>query len=84
MIGLIFLMHDDQQHSDRCEILVESCCDRTSSGPEAEIAEQIAVAALRAIRLEQRVYVVREGDRTTVKGQLRLATPAAPGGNRNQ
>jgi hypothetical protein len=67
-------MHDDQQHPNRCEILLESCCDRTSSGREAEIAEQIAVAALKAIRLEQGVCVVREGDRTTVKGQLRLAT----------
>jgi len=53
---------------------VESYSDDTCSGYEAEIAEQIAVAALKAMRLEQSVYVVREGSRTTVKGRLCLTT----------
>ena len=84
MIGLTFLVYDHQQHPKRCEILLESCCDSTSSGHEAEVAEQIVVAALRAMRLKENVCVVREGDRTTVKGQLRLTTLSAAEGNRNQ
>jgi hypothetical protein len=74
VIGLTFLLYDHQQHPKGCEILLESCCDSTSSGHEAEIAEQIVVAALKAVRLEQNVCVVRKGSRTTVKGQLRLTT----------
>ena len=74
MIGLTFLLYDDQKHPNRCEILVDSYCDYTSSGHEAEVAEQIGVAALKAMRLEKRVCVVREGSRATVKGQLRLTT----------
>src|SRR5262249_39940583 len=72
MIGLTFLLQDTQTHPNRCEILLESYCDNTSSGHEAEIAEQIAVAALKTMRLEQRVCVVRKGSRTTVKGKLTL------------
>ena len=72
MIGLTFILHDNEKHPNRCEILVESYCDYTSSGHEAEIAEQIAVAALKAIRLEQGVCVVREGSRATVNGRLSL------------
>jgi hypothetical protein len=49
---------------------VESYSDYTSSGYEAEIAEQIMVAAIKAMRLEQSVCVVREGSRNTVKGKL--------------
>jgi hypothetical protein len=74
MIGLTFLLQDNQKHPNRCEILLESYCDYTSSGHESEIAEQIVVAALKAMRLEQNVCVVREGSRTTVKGQVRLTT----------
>jgi hypothetical protein len=74
MIGLTFLLYDDEKHPNRCEILVDSFCDYTSSGHEAEVAEQIMVAALKAVRLEQSVCVVREGSRTTVKGRLRLTT----------
>ena len=74
MISLTFLLQDNQRHPHSCEILLDSYCDYTSSGQEAEIAEQIAVAALKAMRLEQRVCVVREGGRTTVRGQLRLTT----------
>jgi len=74
MIVLTFLIQDTQMHPDRCEIFLDSYCDYTSSGHEAEIAEQIAVAALKAMRLEQSVYVVREGSRSTVTGQLRLTT----------
>jgi hypothetical protein len=51
---------------------VESYSDFTSSGHEAEVAEQIAVAALKAMRFEQNVWVVREGSRNTVKGKLAL------------
>jgi len=47
-----------------------------SSGHEAEIAEQIAVAAIKAMRLEQRMCVVREGSRATVKGTLSLYNQA--------
>ena len=72
MIGLTVLLHDKQEHPNGCEILLESYCDYTSSGREAEVAEQIAVAAIKAMRLEQNVCVVREGSRTTVKGKLRL------------
>jgi len=70
MIGLTFFLHQNDRHPHRCEILVESYSDHTSSGHEAEIAEQIAIAALRAMQLEQRVCVVREGSRNTVKGKL--------------
>jgi hypothetical protein len=79
MIGLTFLVHEKQQDPKRCEILLESDCDYTSSGQEAEIAEQIAVEAIRAMRLEQDVCVVREGNRTTVKGTLRLYDATAVG-----
>jgi len=72
MIGLTFFLHDNPKHPNRCDILVESYSDYTSSGHEAEVAEQIMVAALKAVRLEQSVCVVREGDRTTVKGTLKL------------
>jgi hypothetical protein len=72
MIGLTFLLVDNQTHPNRCEILLESYCDYTSSGREAEVAEQIAVAALKAMRLEQGVCVVRKGSRTTVQGKLNL------------
>ena len=51
---------------------MESYSDYTLSGHEAEIAEQIVVAAIKAMRPEQSVCVVREGDRTTVKGTLKL------------
>jgi len=72
MIGLTFLFHDNEKHPNRSEILLESYCDDTSSGREAEVAEQIIVAALKAMRLEQGVCVVREGSRSTVKGKLGL------------
>jgi hypothetical protein len=72
MIGLTFFLHDDEKHPNRCEILVDSYCDYTSSGHEAEVAEQIAVASLKAMRLEQTVCVVRQGSRTTVQGKLSL------------
>ena len=72
MIGLTFLLEDNQKHPNRCEILLESYCDHTSSGAEAEIAEQLVVAALKTMRLEQNVCVVREGSRKTVKGKLTL------------
>jgi hypothetical protein len=72
MIGLTFLLQDNQKHPNRCEILLESYCDYASSGPEAEIAEQLVVAALKAMRFEQNVWVVREGSRNTVKGKLAL------------
>ena len=77
MIGLTFILHDNEKHPNRCEILVDSYSDYTSSGHEAEIAEQIAVAALKAMRLEQGMCVVREGSRATVKGRLRLYDTAA-------
>jgi hypothetical protein len=76
MIGLTFFLHDNQTDLNRCDILVESYSDYTSSGHEAEIAEQIAVAALKAMRLEQRVCVVREGSRSTAKGRLSLYNAA--------
>jgi hypothetical protein len=76
MIRLTFFLHDDEKHPNRCEILVDSLCDHTSSGHEAEVAEQIMVAAIKAMRLEQRVYVVREGSRTTIKGRLGLYNAA--------
>jgi archaeosine-15-forming tRNA-guanine transglycosylase len=72
MIGLTFFLHDNPNHPNRCDIVVESYSDYTSSGHEAEIAEQIVVAAIKAMRPEQSVCVVREGDRTTVKGTLKL------------
>jgi hypothetical protein len=72
MIGLTFLLLDSEKHPNRCELSLESYCDCTSSGREAEVAEQIAVAALKALRLEQSVCVVREGHRTTIKGKLSL------------
>ena len=74
MIELTFLLHENKKHANRCEILLDSYCDYTSSGYEAEIAEEITVAALKALRLEQSVCVVREGSRATVKGRLRLYT----------
>ena len=74
VIQLTFLLHENKQHPNRCEILLDSYCDYTSSGYEAEIAEEIAVAAVKALRLEQSVCVVREGSRATVKGRLRLYT----------
>ena len=70
MIGLTFLLNQNERHPDRCEIVVESYSDHTSSGHEAEIAEKLVVAVLKAMRLEQRVCVVREGSRNTVKGKL--------------
>jgi len=70
MIGLTFFLQNNQTHPNSCEILLNSYCDYTSSGHEAEVAEQIMVAALKAMRLEQRVCVVREGRRNTVKGKL--------------
>ena len=76
MIGLTFFLHDNPKHPNRCDILVESYSDYTSSGHEAEIAEQIAVAAIKAMRLEQSVYVVREGNRTTAKNRLSLYNAA--------
>jgi hypothetical protein len=72
MIGLTFFLLDNQEHPNRCEILLESYCDYTSSGREAEVAEQIAVAALKALRLEQTVCVVREGSHSAAKGKLTL------------
>jgi len=72
MIELTFLVYDQQPDPNGCEILLKSYCDYTSSGQEAEVAEQIAVAAIKAMRLEQNVCVVREGSRTTVKGKLRF------------
>src|SRR5262245_58528280 len=72
MIGLTFLIYDHEKHPNRCDILVESYSDYTSSGQEAEVAEHIMVAAVKAMRLEQSVYVVRKGSRTTVKGSLSL------------
>ena len=72
VIGLTFLLLDSEKYPNRCEISLESYCDCTSSGREAEVAEQIAVAALKALRLEQSVCVVREGHRTTIKGKLSL------------
>ena len=72
MMGLTFLLQDNQKHPNRCEIQLESYCDYTSSGPEAEIAEQLVVAALKTMRLKQNVCVVREGSRNTVKGKLAL------------
>ena len=78
MIGLTFFLFDNQKHPDRCEILLDSYCDGTSSGREARAAEQIVVA-LKALRLEQTVCVVREGDRKTVKGKLTLYDAGAVG-----
>ena len=75
MIGLTFLLRDNQEQPNRCEIVLDSYCDYTSTGHEAEVAEQITVGALKALRLEQSVCVVREGSRATVKGRLRLYTP---------
>ena len=72
MIGLTFLLQDNPKHPKRSEILLDSYCDHTSSGHEAEVAEQIMVAALKTMRLEQRVCVVREGSRNTIKGKLTL------------
>ena len=76
MVGLTFFLQDNQKHPNRCEILLESYCDYTSTGHEAEVAEQIVVAALKAMRLEQSVCVVRSGSHTTVKGELRLYNAA--------
>jgi len=70
MIGLTFFLQDNQKHPNECEILLESSCDHTSSGREAEVAEQLVVGAIKTMRLEQRVCVVREGSRNTVKGKL--------------
>jgi hypothetical protein len=72
MIGLTFLLQQNEKDPNRCEILVEPYSDSTSSGHEAEIAEQLVVAALKTMRLEQSVCVVREGSRDTVKGKLTL------------
>ena len=74
MIALTFLLQDNPKHPNRSEILLELYCDDTSSGHEAEVAERIMVAALKAMRLKQSVCVVREGSRTTLKGHLRLTT----------
>lgn len=74
MIGLTFFLLDNQKHPDRCEILLDSYCDCTSSGREAKAAEQIVVAALKALRLEQTVYVVREGSHSAAKGKLTFST----------
>ena len=79
MIGLTFLLQGNQKHPNRGEILLDSYCDGTSSGREARAAEQIVVAALKALRLEQTVYVVREGNRITVKGTLRPYNATAVG-----
>ena len=79
MIGLTFILNYNEKHPNRSEILVESYSDHTSSGHEAEIAEKIAVAALKAMRLEQGVCVVREGSRATVKGRVSLYETAGPG-----
>lgn len=49
MIGQTFLLHQNEKHPNRFEILVESYSDYTPTGHEAEIAEQIAVAALKTI-----------------------------------
>jgi hypothetical protein len=76
MIGLTFFLLDSQKDPNRSEILLESYCDYTSSGHEAEVAEQIILAAIKAMRPEERVYVVREGSRTTVKGRLSLYNAA--------
>ena len=76
MIALTFFLHGNQTDPNKCEILVESYSDYTSSGNEAEIAEQIVVAAIKAMRLEQSVCVVREGSRTTIKGRLSLYNAA--------
>jgi len=72
MIALTFVLHDNQTHPNNCQILLEPYCDHTSSGHEAEIAEQIVVAVLKAMRLKQTICVVREGSRTTVQGKLTL------------
>jgi hypothetical protein len=72
MIGLTFFLQDNQKHPNKCEILVESHCDYSSSGREAEVAEQLVVGAVKTMRLEQVVCVVREGSRNTVKGKLTL------------
>ena len=79
MIGLTFLLQGNQKHPNRGEILLDSYCDHTSSGPEAEMAERLVVAALKAMRLEQDVCVVREGGRKTVKGKLTLYDAGAVG-----
>ena len=81
MIGLTFLLLDNKNHSNRCEILLQSYCDYTSSGREAEVAEQIAVAALKALRLEQTVCVVREGNHRAAKGKLTLYNARGSIGN---
>jgi len=74
MIGLTFLLLNNRKHPNRCEILLDSYCDYSSSGHEAEVAEQIMIAALKTLRLNQSVCVWSEGGRTTVKGHLRLTT----------
>ena len=83
MIALTFFLLDNQKHPDRCEILLDSYCDYTSSGREAKAAEQIVVAALKALRLEQTVYVVREGGHSAAKGKLTFST-ASRGRNGNR
>ena len=83
MIGLTFFLLDNQKHPDRCEILLDSYCDGTSSGREAKAAERIVVAALKALRLEQTVYLVREGSHSAGKGKLTFSTaPRGTNGNR--
>ena len=82
MIGLTFLLQDNHTDPTGCDVLLDSYSGCTSSGREAEIAEQIAVAALRVMRLEQSVCVVRKGSRTTVKGQLTVTT--LPGRRKRQ
>jgi hypothetical protein len=67
MIGLTFFLLDNQKHANKCEILLESYCDCTSSGRETKAVEQIVIAALKALRLEQTVYVVREGSLARLK-----------------
>ena len=83
MIGLTFLFLDSKKDPTRCKVLLESYCDHTSSGREAEAAEQIAVAAVKAMRLERGVCVVRKGSRTTVQGKLTLYNASGAGKRRS-
>ena len=52
-----------------------------SSNREAEVAEQIAVAALKALRIEETVCVMREGSHSAAKGKLTFST--TPGVSKN-
>jgi hypothetical protein len=49
MIGLTFFLLDNQKDPNKCEILLESYCDCTSSGREAKAVEQVVVAALKGL-----------------------------------